>query len=212
MTDLEANCQFVTVKITGEFDPSKPVPLRLKRDEESPNLWATPDGKRVFASEEWALKSMEMDTQEYKDRQSKRIAMSRLVRAEVVEDYDGWVTVTGDEDDYAEDVSSLLEKYEECEIDEGSEYQPPAWAHCCTEDVFDFDLEAQLDCYLQDNHHENAREFLLNEKRLWEFWNAWAARQTLKSYMIDTKRIVVIDRERYEAELAAAKAWLEENQ
>lgn len=216
MGAIDINAQFVTVKIDGDHDTTKPMPLVLKRAAEGqePNLWGTGDGRRVFATEEWALKSMEMETQEYKDRQRARIDAGRLVRAEVVDNYDGWLTTTGDEDDYAQDVAELLEKHGDrlawAGVDDADiPSQLPAWAFCCTEDGFDFDMEAQLDCYLQDNHHESARDWLVNERRLWKFWNAWAAKQNLKSYMIDYKHIVVIDRERYETELAAARLVLE---
>ncbi|MGV1913585.1 hypothetical protein G6K96_21750 [Agrobacterium vitis] len=215
MTEIETNCQFITVKITGKYDPKKPVPLRIKRDTKKPNCWETPDGKRIFNSEEWAIKAMEMDTPEYDAAMRKRIAAGRIVRAEVAEGYDGWVTVTGDEDDYAQDVEELLEKHSDrlswADVpDEEIAGQLPAWAFCCQEDGFDFDLESQLDSYLDGNHHENARDWLVDEKELWEFWNAWVAKQNLRSYIIDYKRIVVIDQARYEAELAEAKAYLAE--
>ncbi|MGV2135190.1 hypothetical protein GOZ83_19545 [Agrobacterium vitis] len=203
------------MKITGKYDPKKPVPLRIKRDTKKPNCWATPDGKRIFNSEEWATKAMEMDTPEYDAAMRERIAAGRIVRAEVAEGYDGWVTVTGDEDDYAQDVEELLEKHSDRLSwagvpDEEIAGQLPAWAFCCQEDGFDFDLESQLDSYLGDNHHENARDQLVDEKELWEFWNAWVAKQNLRSYIIDYKRIVVINQARYEAELAEAKAYLAE--
>ncbi|MUO84845.1 hypothetical protein [Agrobacterium vitis] len=215
MTEIETNCQFITVKITGKYDPKKPVPLRIKRDTKKPNCWATPDGKRIFNSEEWAMKAMEMDTPEYDAARRKRIDASRIVRAEVAENYDGWVTVTGDEDDYASDVAELLEKYTDSLSSDGVSDEEiaghlPAWAFCCQEDGFDFDLESQLDSYLDDNHHEDARDHLVDQKELWEFWNAWIAKQNLRSYIIDYKRIVVIDRARYDAELAEAKAYLAE--
>lgn len=214
MTEINANCQFVSVKITGKHDKTKPVPLRLKRDNRNPNLWATANGARVFNSEEWAAKSMEMDTPEYKETSRKRMESYRLVRAEVAEDYDGWVTTTGDEDDYARDVAELLEKHGDNLAWAGvpAEEIPeklPAWAFCCREDGFDFDLEEVLDNYLSDNHHESARDWLVDQGELWAFWTAWSAKQTqLKSYFIDTHRIVVIDRPRYEAEIAAAKEYL----
>jgi hypothetical protein len=214
MTEIEANCQFVSVKITGKHDPRKPVPLRLKKDARNPNLWATADGKRVFNSEEWAAKAMEMDTPEYEEGRRKHIEASRLARAEVVDGYDGWVTTTGDEDDYAADVGELLEKHGDRLSwngvpDDEIPSQLPAWAFCCREDGFDFDLESALDSYLDDNHHEDARDWLVDAKKLWDFWTAWSAKQTkIKSYFIDTQRIVVIDRPRYEAELAAAQEYL----
>ncbi|WP_107327422.1 hypothetical protein [Agrobacterium pusense] len=215
MTDIDVNAQFVTIKVPDDVDMSKPIPLRIARNEEAPNLWATTDGRRVFNSEEWAAKSMEMDGQEYKARQLKRMEASRLVRAEVTENYDGWVTIDGDEDSYAQDVPELLEKRRDQlswggVADEDIPSQLPAWVFCCTESGFDFDLESQLESYLADEHHENARDFLVDEKELWDFWNSWVEKQkNLTSYFIDTKRIVVIDRERYEAELAEAKAFLE---
>lgn len=207
MDSLDITTQMLTIKVPDGHDSTKPLPLCITTKGE-PNVWATGDGRRVFGTEEWALKSMEMDTKEYRDRQRARSDAGRLVRAVAVDDYTGWVTKTGDEDDYAQDVSSLLEKYED-QAESEDEYVPPAWVFCCTEDGFDFDLESQLDCYLDDNHHESARDWLVDEKELWGFWNAWAAKQNLKSYMIDYKRIVVIDRDRYEAELAAAKTYLE---
>lgn len=215
MADIETNCQFVTVKVPDDHDASKPIPLRLKRDDVSPNLWATPDGRRVFNSEEWAIKSIELDTPEYKEASRKRMEASRLVKAEVVDDYDGWVTTTGDEDDYAADVHELLEKHGEQLAWSGvaAEDIPallPAWAFCCTEDGFDFDLEDALDTYLCDSHHEDARSWLVDEGELWAFWEKWIAKQNLRSYFIDTKRIVVIDRARYDAELAEARSYLSE--
>lgn len=215
MTDIELNAQFVTIKVPDDIDMSKPIPLRVARNEDSPNLWATIDGRRVFNTEEWAVKSMEMDTPEYKERQLKRMEAGRLVRAEVIENYDGWVTLDGDEDRYAQDVPELLEKLRDQlswggVADEDIQAQLPAWVFCCTESGFDFDLESQLESYLADEHHENARDFLVDEKELWDFWNSWVEKQkSLTSYFIDTKHIVVIDRERYEAELAEAKAFLE---
>lgn len=138
MTDIDVNAQFVTIKVPDDIDMSKPIPLRISRNEEDPNLWATTDGRRVFNSEEWAVKSIEMDTQEYKDNRTKAIAAGRLARAEVVENYDGWVTTTGDEDDYAQDVAELLEKHGDRlswdgVADDDVPAQLPAWAFCCTE-------------------------------------------------------------------------------
>lgn len=216
MTEFEANCQFVSVKITGKFDPFKPVPLRLKRDHKNPNLWATADGRRVFNSEEWAVKAMEMDTPEYRETGEKRMQAARLVRAEVVEGYTGWVTTSGDEDDYAADVGELLENHADrlawggmdtADIPENL----PAWAFCCTEDVFDFDIEDAINNYVNDNHHEDAADRIKDWKGLNDFWASWSGKQTdILSYFMDVKRIVVIDSERYEAELSAAKAYLAE--
>lgn len=83
MTDIDVNAQFVTIKVPDDIDMSKPIPLRISRNEEDPNLWATTDGRRVFNSEEWAVKSIEMDTQEYKDNRTKAIAAGAAVAPEI---------------------------------------------------------------------------------------------------------------------------------
>lgn len=214
MTQIEINCQFITVRVPEGHPVGQPIPLRLKVDSENPNCWSTADGKRLFVEKQWAEKSMEMDSDEYKERSQQRVKASRIARAEIVTDYTGLVTTTGDEDDYAQDVAELLEKHGDRlswagVSDEDIPAQLPGWAFCCTEDGFDFDLEGQLESYLEDNHHEDARDHLVDEKALWEFFNAWCEKQTLTSYMVDYKRIVVIDPAKYELELAEAKAFLD---
>lgn len=216
MTNVDMNFQLISVRVPEDHDRTKPIPLILKVNTESPNLWATGDGRRVLGSEELAAKAMEMDTDEYKQEIRKQMKASRLVRAQVIENYSGWVTTTGDEDDYFAEVEELMERHGDNLAYAGvSEDNIPAmlpsWAFCCTEQTFDFDLEAQLDSYLSDNHHEDARDFLVDEKGLWAFWNEWVKKQSMFSFYIDTTRIVVIDRERYEAEITAAKLYLEGN-
>ncbi len=194
-----------------------PVPLVIKHaGDREPNVWASSDGSAIYLTREWAEKADYMRTDAYREETRARAAAGHLVRAKVVEDYDGWVTASGDDDDYAADVAALLDKHRDRLAwagvsDEDIPTQLPAWAYCCTEDGFEFDIEDAIRCYVDDNHHEDAVDWIKDWEGLDAFWNEWSAKQSgLRSYMIDFSRIVVIDPERYEQQLAAAKAYLEQ--
>jgi hypothetical protein len=194
-----------------------PVPLAITHAAEGEaNVWATADGSAVYLTREWAERADHMRTDAYREESRARAAAGHLARAKVIEDYDGWVTASGDDDDYAAEVSELLEKHRDRLAwagvkDEDIPSQLPAWAYCCTEDGFDFDIEDAIRSYVEDNHHEDAVDWIKDWKGLDAFWNEWSAKQSgIRSYMIDYSRIVIIDRDRYETELAAAKAYLEE--
>jgi hypothetical protein len=213
---IRLNIGGLHVRISEEHGPG-PVPLLIKHAKDGePNVWATSDGSAVYLTREWAEKADYMRTDAYREENRSRAAAGHIVRATVVEDYDGWVTASGDDDDYAADVAELLEKHRDRlawagVTDEDIPSQLPAWAYCCTEDGFDFDIEDAIRCYVDDNHHEDAVDWIKDWEGLDAFWNEWSAKQSgLRSYMIDYSRIVVIDRDRYEKELAAAKAHLEE--
>lgn len=219
---LPINCQHITVRVPDDHDHSQPLPLRIRVDSDSPNCFATSDGKRVFYEREWAEKSMLMDTEEYQERSRRRMLASRLIKAEIVNNYDGWVTCEGDEDDYFDSVDALIERYTEriaddkTDAEEQSEEQIkqslPAWVYCTTEDVFSFDLEGALDCYLADHHHEDARDLIKDYDWLREFWKFWSSKQSgVFSYYIDYSRIVVIDADRFEKELEEARNFLAED-
>ena len=223
MNEVPLNCQLLSLKVPEGADLSKPLPIRISITRDEPNAWATSDGRRVFSDEAWAAKSMEMDTAAYRDRQQARMAAGRLLKATVVAEPGDWITATGDEDDYHESVEALLEHYsdnrrfapEHAEATEGSEPDEaaslgPAWAFCCTESSFDFDLEGAIESYLDDEHHEDAADHLVGMRELAAFFDAWKKKQSLRSYHMDTSRIVVIDRERYEKELEAARKLLED--
>ncbi|MCA1490137.1 hypothetical protein I6F11_04285 [Ensifer sp. NBAIM29] len=214
MPDIDVNLQLVRVKVREGHEPAQPIPLLIKQSSAvEANAWATGDGSRVFRDREWAEKSMEMDTQAYKDAQRKRIEASRLVRATVVEGWTGWVTCSGDEDDYFDSVEALLERHGDNLAWAGVPEDEiagklPAWCFATTETAFRLDLDGEIDSYLADNHHEDARDHLTDLDELLTFFEAWKAKQTLTSYYYDPTRIIVIDRDRYEAELAEAKAYL----
>lgn len=195
--DIELNT--VTVKLDPPSDG--PVPLRIKRDTKNPNCWATPKGI-VVATKEMAEKKIYFDSEQYRSDLHKRIHASRLVNAEIVEDWDGWVTVDGDGDDYFDSVGALIERYE------GDEYEP-SYCFCTTESGFEFDLEGYLESYMADNHHEDASDLLENVDELLQFFQKWSDKQSITTYWMDSKRIVVIDPERFEIERRAAKEWLE---
>lgn len=216
-TEIDVDLRHIHVRVPLDHKGG-PIPLTLKYTPEGePNLWADEDGGAVHHSREWAEKSAYMKTDEYRENMRKRTEASRLVKAEVVEGYDGWVTTSGDEDDYFDSVEALLERHGDnlawADVpDDEIPSKLPAWAFCCTEDGFNFDIEDAIECYLSDNHAEGARDWIQDWDGLYAFWKEWTAKQKdLRSYMIDYKRIVVIDRERYEAELAAARAYLAEN-
>lgn len=207
MAEIDLNLSMLSVALPEDHDPTKPFPLTIRRDFETPNLWATGDGKRLFRDREWAEKAMEMDTPEYKEWSRLRMEYSRLVKAEPVE-WAGWVysdEVGGYNDGYYDSVDALREH---CESDD---IVVPAYCHATKEQAFDFDIFDALDSYLSDDHHEEAHDQIEGWDELEVFWKAWSAKQTLKSYYLDYSKIVVIDQAGYEVALAEAKAWLAEN-
>lgn len=217
MSELDVTLNTLRIAVPDKHEGG-PVPLMIKYcSDGEPNCWALPDGSAVYLEKEWAEKATYMKTEEYRVDIRKRADASHLVKAEVVEGWTGWVTTNGDEDDYFSSVEELLERHEDRLYDlvkaEGitAEQIPqhlPAWAYCTTEDTFDFDIEDAIRNYLEDNHHADADDWIEDWKGLDEFWKEWSAKQSVTSYFIDYKHIVVIDRERYETELAAAKEYL----
>lgn len=207
MADIDLNLSTLSVALPEDHDPTKPFPLTIRRDFETPNLWATGDGKRIFRDREWAEKAMELDTPEYRERSRLRMEYSRLVKAEPVE-WNDWVysdDATGHNEGYFDSVDALREHCECCQI------AVPAYCHATKEQPFDFDIFDALDNYLNDAHHEEAHDQIEGWDELEAFWKSWAAKQTVKSYYLDYSKIVVIDQAGYEAALAEAKAWLAEN-
>jgi hypothetical protein len=218
--NIRLNARPIQVRV-GDDHEGGVVPLLIKRctDDEA-NVWATADGRSVYFSREWAEKSEYMKTDEYRIESDAFAKAKHLVKAVEVplSEYDGWVTGSGDENDYARDIDELLEKRRDQLAWAGVSAEDipahlPAWVHCCTEDVFDFDIEDAIRCYLDDNHHEDAADWIKDWKGLDEFWSTWVDKQkNLRSQMMDNGRIIVIDRDRYEFELAAAKEYLDRAQ
>src|SRR5690606_21103686 len=122
----------------------------------------------------------------------KRLDASRLMKATVHENWNGWITPDGDEDRYFSDVEHMLDHYHSQIV--------PAWVFITKEIPFQFDIWEALESYLEDDHHEDALDHLVACDDLEKAFDAWKAKQTLTSYMSDYSGIVVIDRDRYEAE------------
>ncbi|MCL8000016.1 hypothetical protein M8994_17405 [Brucella sp. 21LCYQ03] len=217
---LPIDCQHITVCVPEGHDPALPIPLRIHVDHENPNCFATADGRRVFVDLGWAAKSMLMDTDAYKERTRRRMVASRLINAEVVAGFKGYVTCTGDEDDYFDSVDSLIERYSELVESSVSGEEPsateiqqalPSWAFCTTQQTFDFNIESALECYLSDNHHESAHDLIKDKDWLIQFWKFWSSKQSgISTFFMDTSRIVVIDPDRFAKEREEAEAFLAE--
>lgn len=201
---MEINASTLSVALPEDHDPTKPFPLTIKRDFENPNCWATGNGGKIFRDKEWAEKSMEMDTPEYRERSRLRMEHSRLVKAEVV-DWSDWVysdDVSGYNDGYFESVDALREH---CESDDTP---IPAYCFSTKEQPFAFDIFDALENYLNDEHHEEANDQIKGWDELSKFWDEWSKKQTLKSYFVDFSKVVVIDRPAFEALRAQANAFL----
>lgn len=219
----------ISVKHLPDLDPTKPIPLLIKANTAEPNAWATPDGRRVFINREDAEVAIHANSEAGKAQDAIRQQKEHLlhdakilVAAHVVENWTGWVTLTGDED-YFEDTAALLQHYRNGIIFETRAKDPPvtekeiadslpAWCFTTTETGFDFDLSEAIDTYLSDEHHKDAGDSIKGWNELQAFWKEWSAKQTLSTYWMDCNNIVVLDRPRYEAELAAARALLAEVQ
>lgn len=204
---IPVDASFVSVQLPEDHDATKPFPLTIWRDFENPNCWATGDGKKVFRDREWAEKSMEMETEAYKEHWRRRMEFSRLTKAEVTHDRD-WVysdDVSGYQDGYFDSVAELLDYAADDDI------TPPAYCYGTREETFDFDVEGYLESYLSDHHHEDAHEQIVGWKELHAFMKEWCAKQTVRTYYVDYSKVVVIDQAGYEQALAEARAWLAEN-
>ena len=204
---ITVDASHLTVLLPEDHDPTKPFPLTIERDFDNPNCWATGDGKKVFRDREWAEKSMEMETDGYKEHWRKRAEFSRLVKAEVVSPNAMIYSddVSGSQDGYFHDIGDLIDQ---CECDE---LPIPAYCFATSEQAFDFDIFDAIENYLNDQHHEEAHDQINGWSELETFWKAWASKQTLRSYFVDYSKVVVIDQGRFAAAVAEAKAWLAEN-
>jgi len=217
VSDIDITLNTLRIAVPDKHEGG-PVPLTIKYcTDGEPNCWALPDGSAVYIDKEWAEKAAYMKTEEYLRNLRKRADASHLVKATVIENWDGWVTTNGDEDDYHDSVEALLERHSDNLALDGVPAQDipsrlPSWAYCTTEEIFDFDIEDAIHNYLNDSHHADADEWIEDWAGLNAFWKEWSAKQNVTSYFIDYKNIVVIDRDRYEAELTAAKAYLESAQ
>ncbi|CAN7301109.1 hypothetical protein LJR231_001533 [Phyllobacterium sp. LjRoot231] len=205
-SEIDLDLQRLRIAIPADHDATKPLPLLVKANPENPNCWATGSGDQIFTTMEHAQNSMTLQSAEYKEVNAKRYDLSRFVKATVVPEDDNMVTLEGG--DYFTDVQEMLERLGDDVVIDG-EPNLPAWCFTTTRHGFDLDIEGVIESYMSDNHHEDAFNELVGFQKLSSFWVAWCAKQTVSSFYIDYSRIIVIDQERYERELAEAKAWLE---
>lgn len=204
--EIPVDASILMVAVPKGHDPSKPLPLRIRRDAKAPNCWATGDGKRVFKKREWAEKAMELYSEEHLARSRRRMVSRRLVNATPVTT-DSWVysdEFEGHQDGYFSDVQALIEH---CNDDGVS---VPAHCFATEEQPFDFNIMDALSNYLNDEHHEDAADQIEGIGELEAFWRAWSAKQTLRSYYVDYSKVVVLDQERFAKTLAWAKSFLSE--
>lgn len=103
------------------------------------------------------------------------------------EQWDGWVQKDGYgyNEGYFESVDDLLE----CCKDEGIE--PPDWVFCCGSIDHKLDADNILDDMLVDAY-EDAREALVDEEELYQFIEAWNAKQKVATYYLDYTKVVVL--------------------
>ena len=102
------------------------------------------------------------------------------------------------EDGYASEVSAMLERCRDEEV------EPPCYVHPCKATHFQFDPTDIFD-RVHDNHHEDAVDQIEDREGLFAFFKQWNDKQTLRSYYMDRSRIIVLDQERFQALLDQPK-------
>ncbi|MEO0385077.1 MAG: hypothetical protein AAF234_16140 [Pseudomonadota bacterium] len=206
MADLGLKELRLFVEVPGDHPEGEPLGLRIERNDRSPNVWAAPHNGVVYAKQDIARSAYEMSTPEYRSRQRARVEASQLLKANPVDadTYFGWVTLNGDGDDYFSDPQELLEWCHDVQ-----EMEKPAYCWGTTEQPFRFDLIGHINDHICDNHHEDANDDLMDVEELSEFWDQWQAKQTVVSYFIDYKIVVVLDRALFAIAIKDAHAFLE---
>jgi len=179
----------------------------INRNQE-PEAYLDTEQGQVFAERAMAERAIYLRSDEYRATSRQRMEAARLARAVEVPDYKGWVY---DPDGRGPAEGHFADGEELAEYCDGEGLPMPAWAYCCEEVPFDFDLFDEIDSYCGDNHAESTAENLKGTAELEAAWKAFlAANDHVHSYMVDYLRIVVLDRERYLAELKAAREVLAE--
>ena len=122
----------------------------------------------------------------------------RLERATEVPDYDGPISADGIrgewDEGYSSEISAMLEA---CERD-GDDVPSFAWVCNSIPMRIDPDVALESAC---DNQHDDADREIVDADGLVAFLNEWNAKQTCVSYFPDYSRYVVIDRERFAADV-----------
>lgn len=104
------------------------------------------------------------------------------------EQYDGWVYAEGYgyQEGYFESVDDLIDH---CE---GEEIPVPDWVYCCKDVRHKIDVDSAIE-YMLDDAFEDARDYLVDEEELYDFVDKWNAKQKVKSYYPDCKRVVILN-------------------
>lgn len=202
--------EFPRLRLDPEIDRSKPVPIAIKvaKEGEDPNVWYAPNAERFAVHEDWA-EALEANHARHRDnltpegmkRRSELAAAKTLIDAETVpaDEWTGWVC--DGEETYADSVEELIERLADMDVD------APSYCYATYEKGFDFDLEDAIENYLMDEHHEDAEAS--NMTALMDFYREWTKTARVTTYF-PAKQLVIIDPERFAAEVEAARTLIAE--
>ena len=95
-------------------------------------------------------------------------------------------------DGFFRDIDDLLDA---CEV---YEVPPPAYCWPCTARPLALNADSLLE-HAVDDMHEDAMDEIVDADGVYEFVEAWNAKQTCKSWYPDMSRVVVLDQERFDA-------------
>lgn len=112
-------------------------------------------------------------------------------KAEKLEHWDGWVYsehVTGEKDGYFTSIEELTEYCYDTET------PIPPWAFICKQQRHELDVEGAIERMIEDAY-EGAGDHLVDEAELYEFIEAWNAKQNISTYYPDCKKVVLINAE-----------------
>lgn len=130
---------------------------------------------------------------------------NKLLRAMPIDaaSYSGPVHSDDCDGEWGEGYSSDLDALREWCAD--WEAPVPAYVHPCDEETFALDAGQIIESAL-DDHHDDGADQVVDEEGLEAFLKEWNAKQTLRSCFPDTKRVIVLDQERFDALIAPLAA------
>lgn len=196
------------LRLPDEIDRTRPVPILIAvaKEGETPNCWYAPNTDRFAITQDWA-ESHERNHASYLERRTPEgnrkvwalTAAKALVVAETIPatEWTGWVC--DGEETYAETVGELVDQLTDMGVD------APSYCYATYEQGFDFDLQDAIESYLSDEHHEDAEAS--NLKALLDFYAEWKKTAQVTTYF-PAKQLVIIDPERFAADVEAAKALI----
>lgn len=113
--------------------------------------------------------------------------LNRFKKAEKIEDFDGYV-VTSTDDDYYPDINELKEYYEE------QGYDLPKYVYVTKEikwELTNHDIDNMIENSLE-NHYEDASDHIVDLKELEDFIEIWNKKQTIVSYEPDYTNVILL--------------------